>query len=128
MDRITNASADGEAATVAAELHQNPVNEHPYYRVDTLGDEVREALDRIKPEWADVVKLVYIDGVEANEVAALLGLARGTVRSRMARGRLALARILSPYARQRFGFKVKPETEEADHLTEELLGGCEAAA
>ncbi len=113
--RITGTSRDPEkgpspeVGMVAAELHQNVTSEHPYYQSDAIGDEVLEALGRIKPEWAEVVQLVYIDGVPANEVAQKLNLAQGTVRSRMARGRLALARILSPFAKQRFGYLVRPE-------------------
>jgi len=115
-----------EADMVVAELHQSDVAEHPYFKPDDLGDEVREALDRIKPEWADVVKLVYIEGTPAHEVAQILNIAPGTVRSRMARGRLALARILGPFARQRFGYVVKPEGE-VDHVAEETLGGADEA-
>ena len=121
--RITSEPA--ECGMIAGELHQKPVTEHVYQHVDTLGDEVREAMERIKPEWADVVKLVYVEGVPAHDVAKILKIAPGTVRSRMARGRLALARILSPYARQRFGFKVKPEKDQVDHVAEELLGGAD---
>lgn len=93
-----------EHKTICTELYQNEVQEHPYLTVDTIGDEVREALSRIRPEWAEIIQLVYIDGVYAKDVAVMLNLAPGTVRSRMARGRLALARILSPLARRRFGF------------------------
>ncbi len=112
-----------EADMVVAELHQTDVGVHPYFKPDDIGDEVRSALERIRPEWADVVKLVYIEGTPAHEVAEILKIAPGTVRSRMARGRLALARILSPYAQQRFGFKVKPEGTEADHVAENVITG-----
>lgn len=89
---------------VASALHQGLDSTHPYYEMNGLGDEVREALERINQEWALVVQMVYIDCISETEVAKILDLPPGTVRSRMARGRLALARILSPYARQRFGF------------------------
>lgn len=115
--------ATAEVGMVTAELHQSVTNEHPYLQSDELGDEVRDALERIRPEWADVVKLVYIEGTPAHEVAVILNLAPGTVRSRMARGRLALARILSPYARQRFGYIVKPEDTEANHVAENVITG-----
>lgn len=99
-----------ETKAISQELYQSEYHENPYQLSDTLGDEVREALSRIRPEWAEVVRLVYIDEMPAYDVAKLLGLPAGTVRSRMARGRLALARILSPLARQRFGLSVKPES------------------
>lgn len=105
LTRITG--EDGSSRAVAAELHQSDACEHPYNNVNTLGDEVREALERIHPEWAEIVRLVYIEGIHESEVAKMLSIPRGTVRSRMARGRLALARILSPYARQRWGYAVE---------------------
>jgi RNA polymerase sigma-70 factor (ECF subfamily) len=113
-----------EVDMVTAELHQAPVAEHPYSNIGDfeLGDEVQDALARIKPEWADVVRLVYIEGVPAHEAAQILQVAPGTIRSRMARGRLALARILSPFARQRFGYAVKAELgSAAEALTEVVI-------
>lgn len=98
------------APSVAAELYQHEAYNHPYLVDNSLGDEVREALGRIRPEWAKVVQLVYIDGVDAAEAAKTLGLPPGTIRSSMARGRLALARILSPLARRRFGLLRNPES------------------
>ncbi len=111
---------------VAGELHQELEVVHPYMRPESMGDEVREALDRIKPEWAEIVVLVYLEGVPEPEVARRLGLARGTVRSRMARGRMALARILGPYAKQRFGYSL--QAREADHQTLDVTGGADEAA
>lgn len=117
---------------ITAELIQADVTNHPYEKPDTLGDEVREALERINPEWAAVVKLVYLEGVPAPEAAKVLDIAPGTVRSRMARGRLALARILSPFARQRFGFVFgdslsSAETLSSGDLDTELSGGADEA-
>lgn len=78
---------------------------HPEHEVISMeiGDEVQEALDRIRPEWAEVCRVVYIEGKSEEEASEELKIPRGSVRSRMARGRLALARILGPIAQQRFG-------------------------
>lgn len=103
---VVNHSA--AALQVAGELHQDLECDHPYLKPDSIGDEVEEALGRIRPEWAEVVRLIYIDGLGETAVMAELGLARGTVRSRMARGRMALARILGPVVKQRFGYTAKP--------------------
>lgn len=112
FNRLISNPEGSEANLVAEQLYQSVTSEHPYAHSDGLGDEVREALDRIKPEWASVVKLIYVEGMSERKVAEVLQIAPGTVRSRMARGRLALARILSPYAKQRFGYEVKPEAEQ----------------
>lgn len=116
MARIHNTAA----MQVIDALYQEPVTMHPALIFDEVSDEVQDALGRIHPEWAEVVRLVYMDGVPAQEAAKILGIAPGTVRSRMARGRLALARILSPLARARYGFTVKGETVE--------LGGADEAS
>lgn len=120
-----------ESVQVAGELHQDLECNHPYLQPDSIGDEVREALDRIRPEWAEVVRRIYIEGKGETVVMAELGLARGTVRSRMARGRMALARILGPVVKQRFGYQAKParvsgvaggadEVDDSLEATEEL--------
>ena len=75
----------------------------PSTRDDSLGDEVTEALSRIHPRWADVVKLVYVDGFTSDQAADLLKIPPATARSRMERGRLAMARILGPIAKLKFG-------------------------
>lgn len=102
---------------ITKELVQSEQTYHPYDEPDMLGDEVTEALGRIRPEWAEVVRLVYIEGVPAPEVAKTLGIPPGTVRSRMERGRLALARILAPFARQRFGFSYPPAAPAEPELS-----------
>ncbi len=110
-------SEESSVRAVTNELHAETSTDHLYYNMDTIGDEVRDALARINPEWAEVIKLVYIESIPAEQVAKMLSLAPGTVRSRMARGRLALARILSPYAKQRWGYTVDKHSDSADSVT-----------
>lgn len=78
-----------------------------------LSDEMQEALSRIHPEYRKVVELVYIHGMKQEEVAERLGVPFGTVRSRLERGRVALARILAPYVQQEYGILLKRRTERA---------------
>jgi RNA polymerase sigma-70 factor (ECF subfamily) len=112
-----NRIVDENSRQVSEACYQDDHFSHPYLDSQELGDEVREALERITPEWADVVRLVYLEGHTAPEVAEILDLPPGTVRSRMARGRLALARILAPVARQRFGFHVQSLDGSADEAS-----------
>lgn len=58
------------------------------------GLEVRDAIDRLGPELAEVVRLVHWDGFALAEVAELLGLPASTVRSRYRQARVRLAEAL----------------------------------
>jgi RNA polymerase sigma-70 factor, ECF subfamily len=54
-----------------------------------------EALRRISPNQRRVVVLHHLVGLSVDEVAAEIGISAGTVKSRLARGRAALAPVLS---------------------------------
>ncbi|WP_328320688.1 RNA polymerase sigma factor [Kribbella sp. NBC_00382] len=52
------------------------------------------ALSRLSPELRAVVQTTVLDGLSTREAAALLGIPRGTVKSRMSRARLELREAL----------------------------------
>ena len=52
--------------------------------------DVRQALMRLKPELRVPLVLRYIEGYKVEEIAAILRLPAGTVKSRLSRGRRAL--------------------------------------
>jgi RNA polymerase sigma-70 factor (ECF subfamily) len=56
--------------------------------------DIDAALARITPELRSAVVLRDLCGLDYAEIADVLGIPAGTVRSRIARGRLALARLL----------------------------------
>jgi RNA polymerase sigma-70 factor (ECF subfamily) len=57
--------------------------------------EVRDALDRLSDEDAELVKLIYWDGLASHEAAAVLGIKPSTARSRLSRARQQLKNALS---------------------------------
>lgn len=57
---------------------------------------VQAALAQLKPAFRAVVVLRMMEGYSTKEVAALLGIAEGTVLSRLSRGMKQLATILNP--------------------------------
>lgn len=57
-----------------------------------------EALRRIPPDQRRVIVLHHLVGLSVDEVAAEIGISAGTVKSRLARGRAALALGLSEAA------------------------------
>lgn len=66
---------------------------------DVFGDQVAELLRRMRPEYQVAVLLCDVEGLSYAEIADVLGLQPGTVRSRIHRGRAMLAEHLREYAR-----------------------------
>lgn len=58
--------------------------------------QIDDALGRIPPEFRAAVTLRDLAGFDYAEIAEMLGIPPGTVRSRIARGRAALADLLAP--------------------------------
>jgi len=66
--------------------------------------EVRRAIAVLSPELRTVLLLVSVEGLAYREAAEILGLPMGTIMSRLARARLALAKALEePEARRDSG-------------------------
>ncbi len=63
-----------------------------------IGDQVMAAIDRLSQDHRAVVMLVYVEGLPCDEVAERLGIARGTVFSRLDRARVILQKFLKDYA------------------------------
>jgi RNA polymerase sigma-70 factor (ECF subfamily) len=56
---------------------------------------VREALGRLTPEFRDTLVMKEYDGLSCEEIASVLGVAVGTVKSRLFRAKLELKRQLT---------------------------------
>jgi RNA polymerase sigma-70 factor (ECF subfamily) len=63
-------------------------------------EEVRRALARLAPHYREAVILYELHGLSYLEIATICAVDIGTVRSRLARGRAALARALRSHAPQ----------------------------
>lgn len=63
---------------------------------DERARQVRAALDQLSPEHRAILVLREIDGCDYEQLAEILGLALGTVRSRLHRARLELKARLEP--------------------------------
>ena len=61
---------------------------------DLLGEQLLDALDQLPEAFRTVVILVNVEGFTYDETAEVLGVAPGTVRSRMKRGRTLLQKAL----------------------------------
>lgn len=61
---------------------------------DDAAIEVRDAIDRLSPDDAELVRLIYWDGLPSHDAARVLGLNPSTARSRLARARRELRSAL----------------------------------
>jgi RNA polymerase sigma factor (sigma-70 family) len=68
------------------------------YAETHLDPEVQAALDALSPEYRAAVVLCDIEGLTYEDIADVLGIKMGTVRSRIHRGRVQLRRALSHLA------------------------------
>ena len=65
---------------------------------DEAAEEVRRALARLAPHYRDAVILYEMHGLSYGEIATICAVDIGTVRSRLSRGRAALAKALRAHA------------------------------
>jgi RNA polymerase sigma-70 factor (ECF subfamily) len=79
-----------------------------------LGAAIAEALATLPPHFRVAVVLVDVEGQAYDEAARVLGVAVGTVRSRLFRGRRLLQDLLYAYARDA-GFAAGRATPDASH-------------
>ena len=68
-----------------------------FSRLD-LGPAIAKAIDMLEPHYQDVVRLADVDGFTYDEIAAMLDIPVGTVRSRLFRARRMLQETLIAYA------------------------------
>jgi RNA polymerase sigma-70 factor (ECF subfamily) len=66
---------------------------------DELAEQVRHALALLAPHYRDVVILYEMHGLSYLDIAEICQIDIGTVRSRLSRGRAALAKRLAPHHR-----------------------------
>jgi RNA polymerase sigma-70 factor (sigma-E family) len=77
-------------------LRERPLHEHCAAPDDTRTDLTR-ALDAIPRNYREVIVLHYYADLSVDEIAAALNVPNGTVKSRLSRGRAALAARLPGY-------------------------------
>ncbi|WP_309066155.1 RNA polymerase sigma factor [Microbacterium sp.] len=81
-------------AKLASRL-QNVLSQSPAPPAD-LGVEIRDAINRLDFELAELIRLVHWDGFSLAEAAKILNLPASTARGRYQRARAALREMLAP--------------------------------
>jgi len=91
-DRLTDSLED--AMPKLEEKHSAARTPDRLAQASELSAQLQRALARLSPELREAVILRDLQGLEYNEVQAVLQVPEGTVKSRINRGRIELARIL----------------------------------
>ncbi|MGC2162354.1 MAG: sigma-70 family RNA polymerase sigma factor [Silvibacterium sp.] len=80
--------------TIAARLAAQGPTQHDHAAQKEIAKMVQEALTRISPELREAVILRDLQDMDYKEIAQVLRIPEGTVKSRISRGRAELARLL----------------------------------
>ena len=85
--------SDGEHAPHITVFHPTP---HEELETGERADQVRTALQRVTEPFRTVLVLRHYEGLKFREIADVLGVPEGTVKSRMVEGLSQLTRLLQP--------------------------------
>jgi RNA polymerase sigma-70 factor (ECF subfamily) len=91
-DRVTDSIDD--AMPVLEEKHSAARTPDRLAEAAELSVQLQHALARLSPELREAVILRDLQGLDYNEIQAVLAVPEGTVKSRINRGRIELARVL----------------------------------
>ncbi len=91
-DRITDSIED--AMPVLEEKHSSARTPDKLALAAELSAQLQRGLGRLSPDLREAVILRDLQGLEYNEIQVVLQVPEGTVKSRINRGRIELARIL----------------------------------
>jgi RNA polymerase sigma-70 factor (ECF subfamily) len=99
MDRASeslDATYDGEedGPTKAERLADGGRSQEQHVAGLELGAQIQSALKQVSPELREAVILRDLEDMDYKEIAEVLGIPQGTVKSRISRGRAELARLL----------------------------------
>ena len=62
-------------------LYENPTKIYDDIKPDTIG--IKDIVNKLKPEWKELVDLIYFKGYTHQEVADELNMPLGTVKTRL---------------------------------------------
>lgn len=91
-DRVTDSIDD--AMPQLEEKHSSARSPDKLAQAAELSGQLQRALSRLSPELREAVILRDLQSLEYNEIQAVLQVPQGTVKSRINRGRIELARVL----------------------------------
>ena len=109
LDGMADYQLGDEAHSVTARASKSAESE---VLEKLASNDVQDAVDNLKPEFRDVVRMAIVDGYSYQEIADILGIKIGTVMSRLHRGKKTLREVLYNYAQDE-GYNVESAAKEA---------------
>jgi len=105
LDRATDSidatlSAEDDGPTMADRLADTRQNQEERFAGLELKATIQQALKKLSPELREAVILRDLEDMDYKEIAIILKIPEGTVKSRISRGRAELARLLQRIERQ----------------------------
>lgn len=94
MRRFQQSAGSEEMETMNLSDEKTP-SPHKVFEQSESARYLREALQKLSPELKEAIILRDLEGMAYQEIAALLAIPEGTVKSRINRARLELAKLLS---------------------------------
>ncbi len=91
---VSCSGEDGDGPTRAEHLQDNRRTQHDHVAAAQLRARIQHALRQLSPELREAVILRDLQDMDYKEIALILHVPEGTVKSRISRGRGELARIL----------------------------------
>ena len=94
LDESLDSEGEGGGATKADRLMDSGRSQEQHVSGLELRAQIQEALKQVSPELREAVILRDLEDMDYKEIAEVLGVPQGTVKSRIIRGRSELARLL----------------------------------
>lgn len=110
--RQRSARHPASAPLLAAESVDASAQRDPYSDAVITRLVVRDALDKLSEKHREALDLFFRQGFSADEIAAILGIPAGTVRSRVSYARKALRDELSEFHDTQVSVSPQPQTGE----------------
>jgi RNA polymerase sigma-70 factor (ECF subfamily) len=93
-EQLGNDPEGGSGETKASRLEDGGRSQEQHVAGLELRAQIQEALKQVSPELREAVILRDLEDMDYKEIAEVLGVPQGTVKSRISRGRSELARLL----------------------------------
>jgi RNA polymerase sigma-70 factor (ECF subfamily) len=93
-DRMTDSIDDENSNLQIEQKESNARRPDDLAMARELGTQIQRALNKLSPELREAVILRDLQGLEYGEIKQVLSVPEGTVKSRINRGRIELARLL----------------------------------
>jgi RNA polymerase sigma-70 factor (ECF subfamily) len=93
-DRVTDSMDDEDGSARAEQIESQARNPYQMAHASELSQQVQRALGKLSPDLREAVILRDLQGLEYAEIQQVLRVPEGTVKSRINRARIELARVL----------------------------------